>query len=118
MLSTRIAAITIAMTAFISGNSNAPATEAPRYKMNRHQERSFYGGDGLPTYLRGIGTYVGGISGVRAPYNGIYFARDGGRYSDAPSANNAPRSRIIHVNQRTVGAECSYEAGVCIIRGR
>lgn len=77
-----------------------------------------YGGAGLPSFVRGLGTFAGSISAVREPGNGIYFAVDGDlvrarpvRYGVAPSA-----VKIITVTDRTEAESCSYEAGVCVIR--
>ncbi|GAK71320.1 hypothetical protein RRU01S_16_00830 [Agrobacterium rubi TR3 = NBRC 13261] len=121
MLSTRIAAAMIAITGSCVGNSYSYATDhfesKNRFYSHRQQHRSYYGGDGLPSHIGGVGTYAGGISAIRAPQNGIYFAADDGvgiRYSS--TTRSAVRPRIIHVNKKTVGAECSYEAGVCVIR--
>lgn len=102
-----------------------PVLAAENYHSNRHHNSQRYaqqqvvGGNGLPSYVPGIGTYTGSISGVRFKGNGIYFAKEGHRvYSPVNSAPQplAPKAKIIQVNTRTIGAECSYEAGVCVIR--
>ncbi|NTF33189.1 hypothetical protein [Rhizobium skierniewicense] len=120
MLMTRIGTVFITLTALIILASHANAMDDRKYK-NRHdhhrqQDRSYYGGDGLPSYIRGIGTYAGGVSAIRAPRNGIYFAAEGTDRNATDTIQSPNRPRIIHVNRKTVGAECSYEAGVCVIR--
>ncbi len=120
MLWTRIAVILAAMTISVAGVSNAAAGDVYGYSNHkhghRHQERSFYGGDRLPSYISGIGTYAGGIAGIRDRGNGIYFAMDRWSNEGRASTSKPVGPRIIHVNRKTAGAECSYEAGVCVIR--
>lgn len=120
MLSTRIAAAMIAIMGLCVGNSHAYATDhfesKNRFYSHRQQHRSYYGGDELPSYVGGVGTYAGGLSAIRAPRNGIYFAADDVGMSYSSTTQSAVRPRIIHVNKKTMGAECSYEAGVCVIR--
>ncbi len=85
------------------------------YSHTRHQGKSYYGGDGLPSYLKGVGTYSGAFYASRAPRNGNYFTVEGSgrgvRYR-----NDTASPRIIHVDSRASGENCSYEAGVCVIR--
>lgn len=120
MLLVRITAAMVALTLPIATASHAHAGENHRSDTyghgQRHLQRSFYGGNGLPSYIHGLGTYADSISGVRARGNGIYFAAEGQGYSVSPAKEQSLRRRIIHVNSRTIGAECSYEAGVCVIR--
>jgi hypothetical protein len=120
MLTPRIAASFIVVTGAIIGVSHANAMDNLQYKNStnhhRQQYRSYYGGDGLPSYIRGIGTYAGAVSGMRAPRNGIYFAAEGTNGNATSTIPSPYRPRIIHVNRKTMGAECSYEAGVCVIR--
>lgn len=87
------------------------------FRHHGNARASVAGGDGLPSYVRGIGTFSGGLSAVRFKRNGIYFSADGGSFNRRYGDNGSTvRSRIIDVNQKTIGAECSYEAGVCVIR--
>ncbi len=85
------------------------------YSHTRHQGKSYYGGDGLPSHLKSVGTYSGAFYASRAPRNGNYFtvegSRKGVRYRDDTAS-----PRIIHVDSRAGGENCSYEAGVCVIR--
>ncbi len=83
----------------------------------RGDRPSIAGGNGLPSYLSGVGTYVGGIAASRFPYNGNYFSVDDGNalQGRAPT-DNVAGPRIIRVNKRHLNANCSYEAGVCVIR--
>lgn len=119
MLSSRIAVPLMAI--LVSASCILPAQAGEEYGYakhhhNRHQKQSFYGGDGLPSYIGGIGTYAGGIAGIRDRRNGIYFAMDRWSNSGGAFTSDTVRPRIIHVNRKTAGAECSYEAGVCVIR--
>lgn len=120
MLSTRIAVISAFIMLSLAGVSSAYADDGYRYSDHKHdhghQNSSFYGGDGLPSYIGGIGTYAGGIAGIRDRRNGIYFAMDRLSNEDRVFINRTIRPRIIDVNRKTAGAECSYEAGVCVIR--
>lgn len=102
-----------------------PVMAAENYNTYRHHNPDRYarqevvGGNGLPSHIPGIGTYAGSVSGVRFKGNGIYFYNEGRpAYSQVKSTSQtlAPKAKIIHVNSRTKGAECSYEAGVCVIR--
>jgi hypothetical protein len=77
--------------------------------------------------IGGIGTYVGDIDVTRDRGNGIYFMRDS--YGWGPQAPEqgpalAPRAKIIDVEQAMASGNafaprnaCSYENGVCVIRG-
>jgi hypothetical protein len=103
-----------------------PVMAAENYNTYRHHNPDRYsrqdvvGGNGLPSHIKGIGTYAGSISGVRFKGNGIYFYKENRpAYWQANGTTQqtlAPKAKIIHVNARTTGAECSYEAGVCVIR--
>lgn len=88
------------------------------YAHARHRSRDIVGGDGLPSYVEGVGTFAGGLSAVRFRGNGIYF------YADNLSANAAnnhrPRAKIIDVSPSSIGntkSACSMEHGVCVVRG-
>lgn len=123
MFGKRIALRLIALSSMIT--LALPVLAAENYDSYRHNNFDRYsrqdvvGGNGLPSYIPGIGTYAGSISGVRFKGNGIYFSKQVQRiYSPVSSEPQtlAPKAKIIHVNAKTIGAECSYEAGVCVIR--
>ncbi|NTJ43293.1 hypothetical protein G6L28_11875 [Agrobacterium larrymoorei] len=110
-----------ALSMLVAGSIDARADEfrdkrgGDRHHPDTHH--SIAGGKGLPSYDRGIGTYAGGISAVRFKRNGIYFALDRGSINTGSIKRAGEiRSRVITVNRETMGAECSYEAGVCVIR--
>lgn len=113
--------VTTVFTAVCSGFIPAKAGD---YHSHSHGPRAHWqakqsviGGDGLPSYVNRIGTYAGGISAVRFKRNGIYFSTDGGvAYLPVPGRIDAIGPHIIHVNERSANANCSYEAGVCVIR--
>lgn len=80
-------------------------------------KQSVVGGNGLPSHVARIGTYAGGISAVSFKRNGIYFSADGGgEYLPVRGRISSVEPRIISVNKRSANANCSYEAGVCVIR--
>lgn len=73
---------------------------------------------------RGSGAYGGSILAYSVRGNGTYFVRDS--YWPVRESNTvilAPKARIIDVEQEMGGnafaseAACSFEAGVCVIRG-
>lgn len=82
-------------------------------------QRDIIGGDGLPSYIHGVGTFAGGIVAARFPGNGIYM------YVDPLSARTVvtlpPKAKIIHISgQKTAkspDSACAVEHGVCVIRG-
>lgn len=96
--------------------AQAEYSNGPRLHDHGHRpaDASFYAGDGLPTHIRRLGTFSGGIAGYRDRGNGNYFAVERRilRGSDA----GRPSPRIIHVNSSAFEAACSREAGVCVIR--
>ena len=80
------------------------------------------GGDGIPSYVRGVGTFAGDMAAARFHRNGTYF------YAQAFSTRSpqkitflAPKAKVILVEQETNAQEtktvCSVEHGVCVIRG-
>jgi hypothetical protein len=83
-----------------------------------HRPSTTFSTGGLPSYVRGVGTFSGAISALKVKGNGIYFGFNGGlsRSRSSVSAPLAPKARIINVSAKTLGSECSYEAGVCVIR--
>ena len=88
-----------------------------RHYAHFHGDASYAGGSGLPSRVRGLGTYAGGISAVRFRGEGVYFSADGGG-AYLPRVKRPLRAgpRIIHVDRDGADARCSYEAGVCVIR--
>ena len=102
----------------------APAAMADGFAPHRtfhHHRHDQVGGNGLPSYVRGVGTFAGGISAVRFRGNGIYFYSQNGIASALPEPE-APKVKIISVGEnetRAYGATsaCAYEHGVCVIRG-
>ena len=87
------------------------------YRAHSYSQPSFTGTNGLPSYVRGIGTYAGGLSAARFGGSGIYFsAQGGGAYLPDSYRKSTVEPRIIRVNQRTLNDSCHYEAGVCVIR--
>ena len=110
-------------TLLIAIGSPSLATANDYYRDHRSYQRysdpqpSVVGGYGLPSHVRGIGTYAGGLTAARFPGNGNYFyARSGGAYLPDDYRRSTVEPRIIHVNQRTFNDSCHYEAGVCVIR--
>ncbi|MFP5077515.1 hypothetical protein ACLE20_09420 [Rhizobium sp. YIM 134829] len=77
----------------------------------------WYGGADFPSVIPGSGTYAGGLRAWVEPGNGTYF-----------SVRRVGEDGVIHYRNRSRGAEiidarrdnrsCSFEAGVCVIRGR
>ncbi|MDO9416530.1 hypothetical protein [Pararhizobium sp.] len=97
--------------------SSAEAGE--RHRHRRHHDQPVYSTDGnLPSFLPGIGTYVGGVSAIRERGNGIYFYVEPGvnGASQAIPGRKRRKASIITVNPGSHGKACSWEAGVCVIR--
>ena len=86
-----------------------------RHHQDRMNHQEVIGGDGLPSILPGIGTYVGAVSAVSVRGNGIYFAVDNAALL-GPTVILAPKAKIIEVDLEGDSSACSYEAGVCVIR--
>lgn len=93
---------------------------ARNFRVERHHRdgmgrQQIVGGDGLPSILPGIGTYVGAVSAVSVRGNGIYFAVDNAALL-GPTVILAPKAKIIDVDFEGDSPACSFEAGVCVIR--
>ena len=86
--------------------------------------------DAPRSYLRSrpsklAGFYGGGLEAYPVSGNGIYFLQDGYGWGYEPAADSrpAPMAKVIDVDEamrtgRSASADaCSYEHGVCIIRG-
>lgn len=88
------------------------------YAHARHRSRDIVGGDGLPSYIEGVGTFAGDLSTVRFRGNGIYFFAD--NLGGGAASVERPRAKIIDVSPSSVGkvkSSCSMEHGVCVVRG-
>ena len=77
--------------------------------------------DGLPTRIKGLGTYSGAISARQFKGNGIYFYVDNGRQYYAPQepkkkALPRPGAKIIDVGEEQAAMDCDDKTNVCIIR--
>lgn len=82
---------------------------------HEHHEQSIFGGDGLPSVVPGVGTFVGSLSAVRIKGNGIFIARD--RRAPLHSVIvPEPKVQIIEISAENPDSACSFEAGVCVIR--
>lgn len=82
---------------------------------HHHHEQSVFGGDGLPSVVPGVGTFVGNLSAVRIKGNGVFIALDRQmRTNRAPAS--APKVQIIEISAENQDSACSFEAGVCVIR--
>ncbi|WP_275785600.1 hypothetical protein [Pararhizobium gei] len=88
------------------------------YRAVRFQGSS-YGSDDFPSGAGG-GTYFGGLSAWQDRGNGIYFQSERNAYDyegdEMTDVYRRHRVKIIRVNPRTAGRNCSWEAGVCVIR--
>jgi len=80
---------------------------------HRHYDEPIYiAPNGLPTHIRGLGTFVGGISAVRIRGVGNYFYIEPNVASQMQNTLR-PRAKIVYPAN---GAGCSMENGVCVIR--
>lgn len=120
MLSTRIATslITAFVTILIANCAHARDNfeSGKRGHNDREMQSSYYGGNGMPSYIRNVGTYSGAASAIRAHRNGTYISANGAVSHPTPKTGGWDRPQIIRINARTMGEACSYEAGVCVIR--
>ncbi|MET3614430.1 hypothetical protein ABID16_002767 [Rhizobium aquaticum] len=101
----------------VSGATCAEAGEFHRHHRNGWQEGAA-GVNGLPTHIRGIGTFAGGITATRIHGNGVYIAIAPG-IGRAPALEPAPRAKIVNVTEEPNGQNsdlCSMDHGVCVIR--
>ena len=120
MLSIRIASTILAVLGPIMVANHAHATENVEHEKRGHSSRqkqqSYYGGNGLPSHIRNVGTYAGSADAMRARRNGTYVSADGAINNPAQMRGNWKSPAIIRINARTMDEACSYEAGVCVIR--
>ncbi len=102
----------------ISGVASAEAGEF-RHRFHHYGEgwqEGAAGVNGLPTHIRGIGTFAGGITATRIHGNGVYIAIAPG-IGAATALEPAPRAKIINVTETQDNKDlCSMEHGVCVIR--
>ncbi len=82
---------------------------------HEHHQQSVFGGDGLPSVVPGVGTFVGSLSAVRIKGNGIFIALDR-RQPRHSVIVAAPKVQIIEISAENEDSACSFEAGVCVIR--
>lgn len=83
------------------------------------QGRDQIGTDGLPSVISGLGTFAGAVSALRVRGNGIYFSSDITRTGTPRETRPVPLAKIISLSANgDVAHACTYEAGVCVIRGR
>jgi hypothetical protein len=82
---------------------------------HHHHEQSVFGGDGLPSVVPGVGTFVGSLSAVRIKGNGIFIALDRRAPRHAVIVPE-PKVQIIEISAENEDSACSFEAGVCVIR--
>lgn len=120
MLSIRIASTTLAVLGPIMVANHAYATDHVEHEKrghsNRQTQQSYYGGNGLPSHIRNVGTYAGSAYTMRARRNGTYVSADAAIHNPAQIRGNWTSPTIIRINARTMDETCSYEAGVCVIR--
>lgn len=120
MLSIRIATSFFAIIAASLVTDHARATDnfvpEKRVHGNLQKQQSYYGGDGLPSHIRNVGTYAGATFAIRAPRNGTYVTAEGTTTNPLKTSSEWGRAKIIRINAKMMDAACSYEAGVCVIR--
>ena len=120
MLSTRIATALIAVFVPILTANCTHARDNFEYEKRSHREgqkqRSYYGGNGVTSYIRNVGAYSGSAFAIREPRNGTYVSADGAVSHLTKTSGGWDRPQIIRINAKTMDEACSYEAGVCVIR--
>lgn len=80
--------------------------------------QGWYGdGSDYPSVIPGRGAYAGGVRAWVEPGNGSYFSIQ--RYGEDGSITYSNRRRGAQIiDARRDNRSCSFEAGVCVIRGR
>ena len=120
MLSTRIATALIAVFGSMLTANCTHANDSFEHGKRGHSEgqkqQSYYGGNGVPSYIRNVGTYSGSALAIREPRNGTYVSADGAVSHLTKTSGGWDRPQIIRINAKTMDEACSYEAGVCVIR--
>lgn len=111
--------ISIALLALLA--SGVATAEAGEFRHRFHHygqgwQEGAAGVNGLPTHIRGIGTFAGGITATRIHGNGVYISIAPGLGGEPVSA--APRVKVINVSETPEKDNCSMEHGVCVIRAK
>lgn len=101
--------------------SGVTSAQAGDFRHRFHQygegwQEGAAGVNGLPTHIRGIGTFAGGIAATRIHGNGVYISIAPGLSGEPAPA--APRVKIINVSENPERDNCSMEHGVCVIRAK
>lgn len=104
-----------------SGWSNRGIVEARRLRerdddgyLGTYDDRNEF-----PSIIPGRGAYAGGLSAFVDPGNGTYFSVDrNGVEEDTIVYRTPPRHSLIIDVKRRGSRSCSFEAGVCVIRGQ
>jgi hypothetical protein len=91
------------------------ASMAGDWRNHRHHDRDVpsFSGDGLPSVIPGLGTFVGGISAVRIRGVGNYFYIEPNVASGIVQQQLRPKAKVVETGKN---AGCSMENGVCVIR--
>lgn len=94
------------------------------YGRSKGYRPDIVGGDGVPSYVRGLGTFAGDQAVARFPRNGIYYSAQAFASTTLlPQTINAlaPKAKVIVVDPSFEVANpksgCTMEHGVCVIRG-
>lgn len=120
MLSTRIATALIAVFGSMLIANCTHANDSFEHGKRGHSEgqkqKSYYGGNGVPSQIRNVGTYAGSAYAMRARRNGTYMSADGAINNPTDIRGNWTSPAIIRIKAKTMDEACSYEAGVCVIR--
>lgn len=108
--------ISFALLAFLVPGAAAVQAGEFRHHYGYGWQEGAAGVNGLPVHIRGIGTFVGGISATRIHGNGVYISIAPG-IGGAPALEQAPRAKIMNVTEDDQNNNvCSMEHGVCVIR--
>lgn len=108
------------------GRYNRPAEIDRANSFDNRSITYFRRPDRQPGDLYGRSDFYGGaLVAWSLPGHGIYFLNDDGYWPRARSRNDhlAPKAKVIDVKEALNGgkngqpAACSFEAGVCVIRG-
>ena len=111
--------ISIALLALLASGVATAEAEEFRHRFHHYGQgwqEGAAGVNGLPTHIRGIGTFAGGITATRIHGNGVYIAIAPG-ITGAPALGPTPRAKIISVTETQDNKDiCSMDHGVCVIR--
>lgn len=111
-------ALTSALSILLAASvASADAEMSRGYGHHGHHQQSVIGGNGLPSVVPGVGTFVGNVSAVRIKHNGVFLAFDRRPPRNAPIVRTPEVNvQIIEISAGNEDAACSFEAGVCVIR--